>query len=60
MTRALIALTVAASALLAGSAASARPDIPESPFKIGRGGCPSGYSEIGWVGTNHEYRICQR
>lgn len=60
MIRAAVAATVAATALLGAVPASARPDIPPSPVKIGRGGCPAGYSETGWIGFNHEYRICQR
>ncbi len=60
MIRAVVASTVAAAALLGALPASARPDVPPLPFKIGRGGCPSGYSETGWIGPNREYRICQR
>ncbi|HEX8002423.1 MAG TPA: hypothetical protein VF519_06975 [Mycobacteriales bacterium] len=60
MTRALAPLALAAAALLGSLPANAAPDLPESPVKLVRGSCPTHYYELGWVGTNHEYSICQR
>lgn len=60
MTRRLAGAAVAFAAAALAVPASAAPDLPESPVKVVQGSCPTHYYELGWVGTNREYKICQR
>jgi len=59
VTRRLV-LAALACAAAAAVPASAAPDLPESPVKVVQGSCPTHYYELGWVGPNREFKICQR